>query len=136
MRLNWRKTTAILVLTSHLLVITFANAFHQHGGHGCGGCAEEHQTHHAQAAPCCHHEHASACHATPDASQAPVEATWGQSAEDCPVCQFLAQKWLSVELPEAAGLVEVIWQGVPGRPLRLPATLLYAWQIRGPPVVA
>jgi len=133
MRRRWRKITAILVLTSHLLAITVANAFHQHGGRACSGEVSAHDAHSACVHRCgCPHDHASAGRESP----AKAQADWGQSCEDCQVCQFLAQKWMPVDLTDAPRQTGAVCQVPFDRPLRLKPPLLPPWESRGPPVVA
>lgn len=136
MRINRRKTAAVLMLTSYLLAITVAHAFHQHGPSGCGGCSQEHQTPHGHGAACCHHDHGAVCHDVSEETSAAFRAVWSLAADDCQVCQFLAQKWVAADWSEAAGLTETAWPLVPRRPSYFPAPLLSAWHIRGPPAVA
>jgi hypothetical protein len=138
MRANWRKTAAILALTSHVLAITVAGVFHQHGSQPCGGRHESHPAAHEHSVSCCHHEQESACCETLD------EFPWEEAScadstfasEICPVCQFLAQKWIAADRSEADGVVDSVWEKPLCRSFRLPSPLLFSWQIRGPPVVA
>jgi len=136
MRINGRKTAAVLMLASYLLVSLFAHAFHHHGPSGCSGCAQEHPTPPGHAAACCLHDHGTVCHDVSEETPAAFQAVWSFSAEDCQICQYLAQKWGTADLPEAARLAETVWLLVPRRPSFLPAPLLLAWHIRGPPAVA
>jgi hypothetical protein len=137
MRANWRKTAAILALTSHVLAITVAGVFHQHGSQPCGGCHESHPAAHEHSLSCCHHEQESACCETSDGFQwAAPGANWTCSSETCPVCQFLAQKWITADLSEVERVVDSVWEKALCRSFRLPSPLLFSWQIRGPPVVA
>lgn len=132
MRLSWQRITAILAVTSHVLVITVANAFHQHDCCVCSEDASAQAAHLETIAPCCLHGHASACHE----SQTEVRLNGQRSPEDCQICQFLSQKWMPVHLPTALKLTEVVDPPPSGRPQRLPLPLPRTWQSRGPPVVA
>jgi len=144
MRLRWHKGATVLVMAGYLLAIVFA-ATHSHvhiegTSHPCGHASHAHDAHDVHAADCCHpgHEatsHGSPCHETSESAWEPM-ASFGESHQDCPICQFLAQKWMPIGRAESVRPRRVVWHRPDVRARYVPTSPLFTWRVRGPPIVA
>jgi hypothetical protein len=111
---NRRRAVTCCVLAAYLLVVTAAQRFHDHGGHGCDNAASECTDHPAHGGR--EHVECAACGIVLD-SHRPAVVLSTAADDDCVVCQFLSHHSNPAphfELPRCESLSEE------ARQLRLP----------------
>ncbi|MCR4412817.1 MAG: hypothetical protein NUV77_10380 [Thermoguttaceae bacterium] len=100
MRASFRKPPSFALVALYLLAVTAAGRFHAHRGpvgDDCGGLSR---------VRCCPGDHASSPPPVPQVVLGEIG-----NADECPVCQFLAQKFVSPTAEQSAG-----WRRLPESP--------------------